>query len=160
MKLCILICLSVFPLVSSAELLELQDEILSQYRGQAAVNVNAEAPTNLSQASNSAATLNIQNPSINPLPSAGITMDINLQIQIDEIRWVDSDGVGPNGSQGAVTLRGFSAGHIENGVLSPASIRGITLDVDGNKGVVIGVQQIGDQFGNGIDINIDSIQIN
>ncbi len=159
MRLTILICLSVFPLISSAELLELQDEILSQYRGQAAVSVNAEAPANQYQTSNSAA-LNIQTSTINPLPSAGITMDINLQIQIDEIRWVDSDGVGPNGSQGAVTLRGFSAGHIENGVLSPASIRGITLDVDGNKGVVIGVQQIGDQFGNGIDINIDSIQIN
>lgn len=159
MKLTILICFSILPLISSAELLELQDDILSQYRGQAAVAVNAEAPTNQAQATNSAA-LNIQNPSINPLPSAGITMDINLQIQIDEIRWVDSDGVGPNGSQGAVTLRGFSAGHIENGVLSPASIRGITLDVDGNKGVVIGVQQIGDQFGNGIDINIDSVQIN
>lgn len=159
MKLTILICLSILPLISSAELLELKDEMLSQYRGQAAVTQNAEAPTNQAQATNSAA-LTIQNPSINPLPSAGITMDINLQIQIDEIRWVDSDGVGPNGSQGAVTLRGFSAGHIENGILSPASIRGITLDVDGNKGVVIGVQQIGDQFGNGIDINIDSVQIN
>ena len=160
MKLCILICLSILPLISTAELLELQDEILSQYRGQAAVSVNTETPTIPSQATNSAAALNLQTPTINPLPSAGITMDINLQIQIDEIRWVDSDGVGLNGSQGAVTLRGFSAGHIENNVLSPASIRGVTLDVDGNKGVVIGVQQIGDQFGNGIDINIDSVQIN
>ncbi len=160
MKLTILVCLSIFPLISSAELLELQDEILSQHRGQAVINLNTAPPTNQPEATNSASALNIQNPSINPLPSAGITMDINLQIQIDEIRWVDSDGVGPSGSQGAVILKGFSAGHIENNVLSPASIRGMTLDVDGNQGVVIGVQKIGDQFGNGIDINIDSIQIN
>ncbi|MEH6344085.1 MAG: hypothetical protein V7785_03280 [Bermanella sp.] len=160
MKLTILICLFILPLISSAELLELQDEMLSQYRGQAAVTQNAEPPESQAQATNSASALIIQNPSVNTLPSAGITMDINLQLQIDEIRWVDSDGLGSNGSQGAIILKGFSAGHIENGVLSPASIRGITLDVDGNKGVVIGVQQIGDQFGNGIDINIDSVQIN
>ncbi len=158
MKTLILISFFLFPVIACAELLELQDDVLSQFRGQAAITVDIETPNSSDNLASSNAIELIKSV---PTPTrAGITMDINLQIRIDEIRWVDSDGAGPNGSQGAVVLKGFTVGHIENGVLSPASIRGVTLDVDGNKGVVIGVQQIGDQFGNGIDINIDSVQIN
>ncbi len=92
--------------------------------------------------------------------SAGITMDIDLQLYIDQISWVDIDGAGPSGTQGSVTLKGLSVGHLDD-INNPqaAVIRGITFDVDGRDGIAIGIEQIGDQFGNGIDINIDSIQI-
>lgn len=88
----------------------------------------------------------------------GVTLDINFQMQIEEIRWVDQDGYGANGTQGAVTVRGLSIGHLDNGVLKPASIKGVTIDAAGNKGLVMGVGQIGDEFGNGLDVNIDLIQ--
>lgn len=142
---------------STAELLELKEDTLSQIRGQAVVDLDLQAPR-LTESSVNTNTVKLISSS--PVPSAGITMDINLQLQIAEIQWVDSDGVGSNGMQGAVSMQGIKIGHIENGVLNSVPIRGVTLDVDGSKGMVMGVNQIGDQFGNGVDINIDSVQIN
>ncbi len=147
-----------FSQASFSELLELEDKQLAKYRGQAAANLELQESTSLTQAqtANQASNLLLSAPTA--LPSAGITMDINLQLHIEEIRWVDSDGVGTNGTQGAIIMKGFSVGSLNNEVLSPASIRGVTLDVDGKSGLVVGVQQIGGP-GEGIDVKIDSIQL-
>ncbi len=147
-----------FSSTSFSELLELEDKQLAKYRGQAVSDLELQESTSLTQAKtvNQASNLLLSAPST--VPSAGITMDINLQLHIEEIRWVDSDGVGTNGTQGAIIMKGFSVGSINNEVLSPASIRGVTLDVDGKSGLVLGVQQIGGP-GEGIDVKIDSIQL-
>ena len=92
-------------------------------------------------------------------PSAGITMDINLQLYIEELRWTDPDGIGPNGRSGSVSLQGISVGHLDGLQPAAAIIKGVTVDVDGRDGLIIGVGQIGDHLGNGIDVQIESIQI-
>jgi len=119
---------------------------------------------------------------------AGITIDVDLDMTIDAIKYVDQDGIADftdvgagNGNldvdgndvgagngqyamvddQGAITMKGLKIGS-DNGTAdwSTARIRGITIDVDGTDGLVMGLNQIGDTSGNGIDIAIDSIMIN
>ena len=162
LSLCVLI---LFSVLSVAELKPLNDDGLAAHVGQisqAAANNHKgfQVPLLLSEAnSQSPQTSSLNSRTHSNTPSSGITLDIDLQLQIDEIRWVDIDGAGPNGTQGAVVLRGLSIGHLDGPTPEPAQIRGITIDADGRDGLVIGIEQIGDRFGNGIDINIDSVQI-
>lgn len=118
---------------------------------------------------------------------AGITIDVDLAMTIDAIKYVDRDGnnvlsnvgggngnldedgvdVGAgngsyeyNNEQGAITLKGLTVGSIQaDGSLEAARIRGITIDADGTDGLVIGLNQIGDDQGNGIDITVDAVII-
>ncbi|WP_283789863.1 DUF6160 family protein [Bermanella sp. WJH001] len=88
---------------------------------------------------------------------AGITIDVDLDMTIDAIKYVDSDGnAGGSGVQGALTMKGLT---IDNDGAA-ATIRGITIDADGTDGLVIGLNQIGDELGNGIDITVDAVLIN
>ena len=112
---------------------------------------------------------------------AGITIDVDLQMTIDAIKYVDDDGAtrpaldlngdgdtldaGENaiaGTQGAITLKSLSIGSIDevSGALSAAQIRGVTIDADGSQGLSIGFGKIGDTAGNGIDITVDAVLIN
>lgn len=119
---------------------------------------------------------------------AGITIDVDLAMTIDAIKYVDRDGnnvlsnvgagngnldengvdVGAgngsyeyNNEQGAITMKGLTVGSIQSdGSLEAAMIRGITIDADGSDGLVIGLNQIGDDAGNGIDITVDAVLIN
>lgn len=164
-KLLVVFVSTLFSIGSLAELKLLSDVSLSTHVGQisqSAVNSGKsfQAPLLLSetnQAGSSTPRLNTQ--TLQNTPSTGITLDIDLQLRIDEIRWVDVDGAGIHGSQGAVVLKGLSVGHFDGPVPQPAQIRGVTIDVDGRDGLTIGIGQIGDRYGNGIDINIDSVQI-
>lgn len=162
LSLCVLISFSV---LSFAELKPLNDDGLAAHVGQISQAVISkdegfQAPLLLSNSSSQNAQASNVNPrALSNTPSAGITLDIDLQLHIDEIRWVDIDGVGINGTQGAVVLKGLSIGHLDGLKPQAAQIRGITVDADGRDGLVIGIEQIGDRFGNGIDINIDSVQI-
>jgi len=118
---------------------------------------------------------------------AGITIDVDLDMSIDAIKYVDRDGnreivaaaggagtgdhdingdpqVGGDyeitGTQGAITIKGLKMGS-DNGTddWDTARIRGITIDVDGNDGLVMGLNQIGDELGNGIDIAVEAVII-
>jgi len=87
---------------------------------------------------------------------AGITIDVDLQMTIDAIKYVDLDGnADGSATQGAITMKGLT---IDNDG-GAAFIRGITIDADGTDGLVIGLNQIGNAAG-GIDISVDSIMIN
>ena len=86
---------------------------------------------------------------------AGITIDVDLDMTISAIKYVDRDGNG-TGDQGAITISGITVDN--NG--GTATIRGVTIDVDGNQGIVIGLEQIGTTAGDGIDINVDAVIIN
>ena len=156
-----LFVLMMLPITAAAELMPLSDQNLAEVRGQA--KLPSQISDSFERSDDAAATTQLKSLSVTPntsgTPSAGITLDIDLQIQIDEIRWVDQDGVGMNGTQGAISVHGLSIGHLDNGTPEPAPIRGVTLDVDGGNGLIMGVNQIGDAQGNGIDIVIDSIQL-
>lgn len=112
---------------------------------------------------------------------AGITIDVDLQMTIDAIKYVDDDGAtraaldlngdgdtldadeaAIAGTQGAITLKSLSIGSIDDatGALSAAQIRGVTIDADGSQGLSIGFGKIGDTAGNGIDITVDAVMIN
>jgi len=112
---------------------------------------------------------------------AGITIDVDLQMTIDAIKYVDDDGQtraeldlnndglfdGPDegalvGVQGAITAKTLKIGSIDSGTgaLSTAQIRGVTIDADGSQGLTIGMGKIGDELGNGIDISVDAVLIN
>ena len=87
---------------------------------------------------------------------AGITIDVDLNMTIDAIKYVDRDGnQDGSGVQGAITMKGLT---IDNDGAA-ARIRGITIDADGTDGLVIGLNQIGDDQGNGIDITVDAVII-
>jgi len=88
---------------------------------------------------------------------AGITIDVDLDMTIDAIKYVDQDGnADGSGVQGAITMKSLT---IDNDG-GAATIRGITIDADGTDGLVIGLTQIGDELGNGIDINVAGVMIN
>lgn len=111
---------------------------------------------------------------------AGVTLDINLQMDIDVIKYVDSDG-GDNG-KGAVTVRGIHMGNVDDldaaigayqagtapifADTDQAFLRGITIDADGDDGLVIGLNQIGGSTdgtqanNHGIDIVVDAVMFN
>lgn len=75
---------------------------------------------------------------------AGITLDINLDMEIAEIRYADEDGYGEDVNDGGfLTLSNIVVdGSNANG---QAEIRGVTIDVDGTDGIVIGFGEIGGQ---------------
>ncbi len=85
---------------------------------------------------------------------AGITIDVDLDMSIDAIKYVDQDGV--SGVQGAITASKITLDN-DGGA---ATIRGVTIDADGSRGLVIGLGQVGDTQGNGIDINVGAVLIN
>ncbi len=93
---------------------------------------------------------------------AGITIDVDLAMTIDAIKYVDRDGnQDGSGVQGAITMKGLTIGSIQgDGSLEAARIRGLTIDADGTDGLVIGINEIGDDLGNGIDVTVDAVMIN
>jgi len=157
---CALLSMGFIAPLAFAELMELNEGELSLFRGQAATpSVASYTETNSSQNQAAQSGLGPVSAQAAAVPSAGITLDIDLQMHIDEIRWVDVDGAGPNGTQGAVSIRGLSVGHLDDiNNPAPAQIRGVTFDVDGRDGLTIGIEQIGDTQGNGIDLYIESVQ--
>ena len=74
---------------------------------------------------------------------AGLTIDVDLDMSIAEIRYADEDGRGDDvGDGGFLTLSNLTInGDQGNG--TQAEIRGVTIDVDGAEGIVIGFGQIG-----------------
>lgn len=106
---------------------------------------------------------------------AGITIDVDLQMTIDAIKYVDSDGNslssdGSAATQGAITMKSIQMGQIDTatGALTGAAqIRGVTIDADGTDGLVIGLSQIGQgaartdavNQAQGIDISVGAIII-
>ena len=83
---------------------------------------------------------------------AGITIDVDLNMSIDAIKYVAGDG--------AVTIKDIVVDGSSGARTTAAMVHAITIDTDGSKGLVIGLGKIGDTSGNGIDINVGAILIN
>ena len=77
---------------------------------------------------------------------AGITLDLNLDMSIAEIRYADEDGQGTDiGDGGYLTLSNIEIFGDQGAGGTQALIKGVTIDVDGTDGIVIGFGQIGGQ---------------
>lgn len=93
---------------------------------------------------------------------AGITIDIDLAMTIGEVRYVDQDGFGTDqGDQGYLTFSNVQVGELTNAVTGASAIRGVTIDVDSARGIVIGLGHIGgattqaNHFWDGLDVRAD-----
>jgi len=83
---------------------------------------------------------------------AGITLDIDLDMEIAEIRYADEDGYGDDIRDGGyLTLSNLVVGGTEGANNDQALIRGVTIDVDGSDGIVIGFGQIGGEQTTAVD---------
>jgi len=113
---------------------------------------------------------------------AGVSLDVNLALSIEEFRYIDTDGftdvsattgapIGVTGGRGSVSFTGIAIGQIDDfsaqgraaldaDLATEASvlIEGITIDVSDAGGVRIGLGNIG-SAANGLDIRSD-ISIN
>ncbi len=77
---------------------------------------------------------------------SGITIDLNLDVQIAEIRYTDEDGSGTDIDDGGfLTLSNIVVNGDQGAANDQAIIKGVTIDVDGTDGIVIGLGQIGGQ---------------
>lgn len=78
---------------------------------------------------------------------AGLTLDINLDMEIDEIRYADEDGYGIESATdaGYLTFSNLVINGDRGTASDQALIRGVTIDVDGTDGIVIGFGEIGGQ---------------
>ena len=75
---------------------------------------------------------------------AGITLDINLDMNIEEIRYADEDGYGDDINDGGyLTLSKIKIFGDQGTANDQALIKGVTIDVDKDDGIVIGFGQIG-----------------
>ncbi len=75
---------------------------------------------------------------------AGITLDINLDMNIEEIRYADEDGYGEDINDGGyLTLSKIKIFGDQGTANDQALIKGVTIDVDKDDGIVIGFGQIG-----------------
>ena len=75
---------------------------------------------------------------------AGVTLDLNLDVIIDEIRYADEDGAtvgGLSNDGGYLTLSNLVIDG--DNASGQAEIKGVTIDVDGTDGIVIGLGEIG-----------------
>lgn len=104
------------------------------------------------------------------LSASGIEVDLDIQADIGAIEWIDNDGIGENGSEGALMLKGVHIGGFDDDITidmirddSPfaptdlAMIRGMLVQADPEAGTLITINQLGSEPGKGIDIIVNDI---
>jgi len=74
---------------------------------------------------------------------AGLTIDINLDMSIAEVRYADVDGEGDDVQDAGYLTFSNIVINGDQGNGTQAEIRGVSIDADGNDGLVIGFGQIG-----------------
>jgi len=74
---------------------------------------------------------------------AGLTIDIDLDMSIAEVRYADVDGAGDDVNDGGYLTFSDIVINGDQGNGTQAEIRGITIDADGADGLVLGFGQIG-----------------
>lgn len=104
---------------------------------------------------------------------AGVELDLNVQVDIDSVRYVDGDGFvtgGQPGEAGEIGLYGVHIGGYKGAISTAmvaqdqpfsgtdlASIHNVWIDVQDNNGIDITLNELGDEQGNGVDIIINRI---
>lgn len=102
--------------------------------------------------------------------ASGIEIDLDVQADIGSIEWIDDNGAGKNGTEGALILKGVHIGSSatpitaeqvrDNAPFAPsdlAQIHGLLVEADPEKGTLITINEIGDTLGNGLDLIVNDI---
>jgi hypothetical protein len=102
--------------------------------------------------------------------SSGLEIDLDVQADIGSIEWIDSDGIGENGSQGSLILKGVHIGSSNIPITAEqvrdstpfqptdlAQIHGMLIEADPQKGTLITINKLGDTQGNGLDLIVNDI---
>lgn len=103
----------------------------------------------------------------------GIEIDLEIQASLD-MQWQDSDGFNDNneGEAGSLTLSGIHLGSHKKPITQDmlnsdrpfldselAVINNLLIDFDSKQGMFITIEEIGDRFGNGLDIIVNDIYL-
>ncbi|WP_283789865.1 hypothetical protein QNI23_005075 [Bermanella sp. WJH001] len=103
----------------------------------------------------------------------GIEIDLDIQASLD-MQWQDSDGLNTdgNGEAGSLTLSGLHLGSHKAGITQEmmnsdrpfldselAVINNLFIDFDSQQGMFITIEEIGDRFGNGLDIIVNDVYL-
>lgn len=104
---------------------------------------------------------------------AGVELDLDVQVDIDSVRYLDNDGAALNGepgSAGEIGLYGIHIGSHKGAITTDmvsqerpfageelAAIHKVWIDVQDNNGIDITLNELGDNQGNGLDIIINRI---
>lgn len=104
------------------------------------------------------------------LSAAGIEIDLDIQADIESIEWIDEDGIGTEGSEGTLMLKGVHIGGFDGDITQKmvrsdrpfastdlAMIRGMLVQADPEAGTLITINQLGSEPGQGIDIIVNDI---
>ncbi len=158
-----LILMLFLPALSQADLVPLSDVQLQSSVGKIDFSP-AESTPKVAEAP----TTNTLSPDDLTL-TEGIELDINIQASLD-VTYVDTDGVGENGSEGIIELSGLHIGGSDDPITAEmlasdtpfasdelAIINNVLIDVDPHQGMFITIEELGDNQGNGVDIIINDI---
>ena len=103
----------------------------------------------------------------------GIEIDLDIQASLD-MQWQDADGLNTNGNgqAGSLTLSGLHLGSHKGSITQEmvnsdrpfldselAVINNLFIDFDSQQGMFITIEEIGDRFGNGLDIIVNDIYL-
>jgi hypothetical protein len=107
------------------------------------------------------------------IAQAGVELDLDVQVDIDSVRYLDGDGFAINGepgSAGEIGLYGVHIGSHKGAITTDmvsqerpfagselAAIHKVWIDVQDNNGIDITLNELGDNQGNGLDIIINRI---
>ncbi len=103
--------------------------------------------------------------------SQGIELDLEIQTSFD-FEYIDPDGAGKEGSEGSLLLSGVHIGSSKTPLTTDkiqsdapflaselALINNILIDVDSKAGMFITIEQLGDKYGNGIDVIVNDVYL-
>lgn len=104
------------------------------------------------------------------LSASGIEIDLDVQADIGAIEWIDEDGIGAEGTEGTLMLKGVHIGGFDGDITQEmirshqpfastdlAMIRGMLVQADPELGTLITINQLGSEPGKGIDIIVNDI---
>ncbi len=105
--------------------------------------------------------------------SQGIELDLKIQTSFD-FEYIDDDGIGEdnNGAAGSLFLSGVNIGSSESPLTTDqiqseqpfsesdlALVNDIIIEVDPQAGMFISIEELGDKYGNGIDVVINDVYL-
>ena len=104
----------------------------------------------------------------------GIELDLDMQVSLN-MEWIDGDGHSTSsveGTQGSLKLSGIHMGNSESPLTGldvqndtpfleseVAVIRDLYIDVDSQQGMFITLNELGDKYGNGLDIIVNDVYL-
>ena len=182
-------CAMAYAMFSFAQLQPLDDEALQRSHGFMGSHIQFEAkpmdkPLTLIKAPKTQAVAQYQGKSqlfdaLTGLSKDGLSLTQGIEIDLDiqaslDMQWQDSDGLNTdgNGEAGSLTLSGLHLGSHKADITQEmmnsdrpfldselAVINNLFIDFDSQQGMFITIEEIGDRFGNGLDIIVNDVYL-